>query len=134
MTKAITLESKIELLANSLTDIGVWGFGDIRCGIPDSKVMMKLGYTPQSWTRVRPLLYQHLLCNNLIITEFRDDIEIEVLNITMRYDKKNKEWYGKKNPLNIYEKDKFGIISRQMTSEELEKYKIYWYVMTDFEY
>lgn len=134
MTKAVTLESKIELFANSLTDRGAWGFGDIRYGIPDSRVMMKLGYTPQSWTRVRPLLYQHLLLNNLIITEFRDDVEIEILNITMRYDKKNKQWYGKKNPLSIYEKDQFGRVYRQMTAEELEKYKIYWYVMNDFEY
>lgn len=72
MTKDLTLESKLELFANSLTDNGVWGFGDIRYGISDSKVMMKLGCTPQSRTRVRLLLNQHRILNNLIITEFHD--------------------------------------------------------------
>jgi hypothetical protein len=134
MTKAVTLESKMELFADSLTESKSFGFGDIRYGIPDSKVMIKLGCTPQSWTRVRPLLNQHLKQNNLIVTEFRNDVKVEILNITMRYDKKNKLWYGKNNPLNIYEKNEFGMIRRQMTPEELEKYRICWYVMNDFEY
>ena len=121
MTKAVTLESKMELFADSLTESKSFGFGDIRYGIPDSKVMIKLGCTPQSWTRVRPLLNQHLKQNNLIVTEFRNDVKVEILNITMRYDKKNKLWYGKNNPLNIYEKNEFGMIRRQMTPEELRK-------------
>ena len=134
MTKAVTLESKIELFANSLTESKSFGFGDIRYGIPDSKVMIRLGCTPQSWTRVRPLLNQHLIQNNLIVTEFRNNAEVEILNITMRYDRKNKLWYGKKNPLNMYEKSKFGTIRRQMTPDELEKYRISWHVMNDFAY
>ena len=133
MTKAIPLESRIEKFANSLIERESYGFGDIRHGISDVRVMMKLGCTPQSWSRVRPLLIQYLQLNNLIIIENRDGVKVEVLNITIRYDKKNKYWYGRKNALHLVDKSNSNCY-RQMTPEELEKYKIFWYVMDDFEY
>lgn len=133
MTKAIPLELRIEKFANSLTEPAVYNFGDIRYGISDARVMMQIGCTPQSWSRVRPLLIQYLQLNNLIIRENREGVEVEVLNITIRYDKKDKQWYGRKNALRLVDKSDFNCY-REMTPEELEKYKISWYVMDDFEY
>ena len=46
MTKAITLEAKIEQFRDALYD--GWMFGDYRYGIPDCKVMLKLECAPQS--------------------------------------------------------------------------------------
>ena len=97
MSKIITLESKIELFRDLLY-VG-WGFGDYRYGIPDVIVMQKLGCTPQSWSRYRPQLIQYCQSNHLVKTEMRDGIEIETIQFCTRYDKKNKQWYGKKEKL-----------------------------------
>jgi len=123
MTKAITLESKLERFRDALND--GWMFGDYRYGIPDFKVMQKLGCTPQSWARYRPKIIQYCLSIDLIKTEERDGIEIETVRICMRYDKKAKEWYGKNNPLMLDDKEQH--TWREMTQEELDKYNIIWY-------
>jgi len=130
MTKAITLESKIEQFRDALVDN--WMFGDYRYGIPDFKVMLKLGCTPQSWSRYRPQILQYCLYNDLIKTEVRDGIEIETIRICMRYDKKNKEWFGKSNPLMLDDKEEN--TWREMTEEELEKYHIMWVPEEEFMY
>ncbi len=122
MSKAITLESKIELFRDAL-DYG-WGFGDYRYGIPDVIVMQKLGCTPQSWSRYRPQLIQYCQSNHLIKTEVRDSIDIETIRFCMRYDKKNKQWYGKKEKLMF--KPKKGCGWEVMTDEVLKNYNIYW--------
>ncbi|GKS66868.1 hypothetical protein YTPLAS73_04150 [Nitrosarchaeum sp.] len=95
MTKSITLESKIELFRDLLYK--GWDFGDYRYGIPDVIVMQKLGCTPQSWSRYRPLLIQYCNFNDLIKKEQRDGITIQTINIRMQYNKKEKIWYGKRN-------------------------------------
>ena len=123
MTKVITLESKIEQFRDAL-NYG-WMFGDYRYGIPDVKVMLKLGCSPQSWARYRPKLIQYCLYHDLIKTEVRDGITIETVRICMRYDKKAKEWYGKNNPLMLDDKEQH--TWREMTQEELDKYNIIWY-------
>jgi len=97
MSKTITLESKIELFRDLLDEVKE--IGDFRFGIPDVTVMIKFGGTPQSWSRYRPKLIQYCQYNNLIKTKVRDGITIETINITMEYDKKRKQWYGKRNPL-----------------------------------
>jgi len=121
LTKAITLESKIEQFRDLLYD--GWELGDLRYGIPDCNVMSQLGCTPQSWSRYRPQLIQYCKYHDLIKTEVKDGIEIEIINITMRYDKKKKKWYGKRNTLLIKDKKELWV---EMTSEELEKYHIIW--------
>jgi len=123
MTKSVSLESKTEQFRDAL--IEGWGFGDYRYGIPDFKVMLKLGCTPQNWARYRPQLIQYCLYNDLIKKEVRDGVTIETVRICMRYDKKGKQWYGKNNPLMVYAKG--GDSWREMTPEELEKYNIFWY-------
>ena len=130
MTKAITLESKIEQFRDALVD--GWMFGDYRYGIPDVKVMLKLKCTPQSWSRYRPKIIEYCLYHDLIKTEVRDGITIETIRLCMRYNKKTKEWYGKANSLmiNIKEEDS----AREMTEEELEKYQIMWVPEDDFLY
>ena len=130
MTKAITLESKIEQFRDALVD--GWMFGDYRYGIADVKVMLKLGCTPQSWSRYRPKIIEYCLYHDLIKTEVRDGITIETIRLCMRYNKKTKEWYGKANSLmiNIKEEDS----AREMTEEELEKYQIMWVPEDDFLY
>ena len=130
MTKAITLESKIEQFRDALVD--GWMFGDYRYGIPDVKVMLKLECTPQSWSRYRPKIIEYCLYHDLIKTEVRDGITIETIRLCMRYNKKTKEWYGKANSLmiNIKEEDS----AREMTEEELEKYQIMWVPEDDFLY
>ena len=130
MTKAITLESKIEQFRDALVD--GWMFGDFRYGIPDVKVMLKLECTPQSWSRYRPKIIEYCLYHDLIKTEVRDGITIETIRLCMRYNKKTKEWYGKANSLmiNIKEEDS----AREMTEEELEKYQIMWVPEDDFLY
>jgi len=122
MSKQITLESKIEQFRDALVDS--WMFGDYRCGIADVKVMLKLECTPQSWSRYRPKIIEYCLYYDLIKTEVRDGVTIETIRLCMRYDKKNKEWYGKANPLMLYDKEE-GL--REMTEEELEKYHIMWF-------
>jgi len=122
MSKQITLESKIEQFRDALVD--GWMFGDYRIGIPDVKVMIKLGCSPQSWVRYRPKMIEYCLWYDLIKTEVRDGIEIETIRLCMRYDKKSKEWYGKANPLMLYDKKEGWI---EMTEEELEKYHLFWY-------
>ena len=102
MTRAITLESKIELFRDLLYD--GYELGDLRYGIPDCKVMVKLGTTPQSWSRYRPQLIQYCKYDDLIKIEVKDGIEMETINITMRYDKKKKKWYGRRNQLLIKDK------------------------------
>ena len=94
--------------------------------------MQKLGCTPQNWARYRPQLIQFCQYNDLIKTEVRDGIEIETIRICMRYDKKAKQWYGKRNPLMLDDKEKN--TWRVMTQEELEKYRIFWYPEDDFMY
>ena len=121
MTREITLESKIGLFRDLLYD--GYELGDLRYGIPDCIVMIKLGCTPQSWSRYRPQLIQYCKYNDLIKTETKDGIEMDTINITMRYDKKNKKWYGKRNSLMI--KDEKGSWN-EMTLEQQEKYNIIW--------
>ncbi len=121
MTKAITLESKIEQFRDLLYD--GYELGDLRYGIPDCFVMVKLGTTPQSWSRYRPQLIQYCKYHDLVKTEIIEGIEMETIRITMKYDKKNKKWYGKRNTLLI--KDKNGLWI-EITLEEQEKYRIIW--------
>ena len=129
MSKAITLESKVEQFRDALDY--AWDLGNLITGIPDFMVMEFLGFTPQSWTRYRPLLIQYCQNNDLIKEEERDGIRIQTINIRMQYDKKNKQWYGKRNYLQLIDKDHS---IKMMTEEELEKYKIRWYAMEKFEY
>lgn len=121
MTKAITLESKIEQFRDLLYN--GYELGDLRYGIPDCIVMIKLGCTPQSWSRYRPQLIQYCKYNNLVKTEIVEGIEMETIRITMKYDKKNKKWYGKRNQLLI--KNEHGLWE-EMTVEQQEKYQIIW--------
>ena len=130
MTKSVTLESKLEQFRDAL--YYGWMFGDYRYGIPDFKVMLKLGCTPQSWARYRPKMIQYCLYNDLIKTEVRDGVEIETIRYCMRYDKKAKLWYGKANALMLDDKEKYGW--REMTQEELDKYDILWCSEDDFTY
>ena len=120
MTSSITLESKVELFRDLLYE-GV--LGDLHYGIPDVIVMTQLGTTPQSWSRYRPQLIQYCKYNDLIKTEVRDGVEMETTDITMKYDKKTKKWYGRRNPLLI--KNEKGLWV-EMTLEEQEKYHIIW--------
>jgi len=130
MSKAITLESITEKFRDLLDEAKE--IGDFRFGIPDVTVMVKLECTPQSWTRYRPKLIQYCQYNNLIKTEVRDGITLETINITMEYDKKHKQWYGKRNPLRL--KDENIGSYREMTLEEMEQYDILWYSEKDFMY
>jgi len=130
MTKAITLESKIEQFRDALVDS--WMFGDYRCGITDVKVMLKLECTPQSWSRYRPKIIEYCLYHDLIKTEVRDGVTIETIRLCMRYDKKTKQWYGKANPLMIDVKEEDS--RREMIPEELKKYNLFWYPEDDFMY
>ncbi len=130
MSKAVTLESKIELFRDALYD--GWGYGDYRYGVPDVNVMQKLGCTPQSWSRYRPQLIQYCLKNDLIKDEVIDGIEMETIRLEMRYDKKNKQWYGKKEKLMFEPKKGHGW--EVMTDEDLKNYKIYWYAEDSFSY
>jgi len=130
MTKAITLESKIEQFRDALVD--GWMFGDYRYGIPDVKVMLKLECTPQSWSRYRPKIMEYCYCQDLIKTEVRAGIKIETIRICMRYHKKNKEWFGKRNALMLDDKEQ--CTWREMTEEELEKYNLFWYPEEEFMY
>jgi hypothetical protein len=120
MTRTITLQSKIEQFRDSLYEGYV---GDLRYGIPDVNLMIHLGCTPQSWSRYRPQLIQYCQFNDLIKTETIDGVEMDTINITMRYDKKNKKWYGKRNQLKI--KDEKGLWN-EMTMKQEEKYHIIW--------
>jgi len=124
MTKPITLQSKLDLFRDLLAE--GWKIGDLRYGIPDVKVMMNLNCSPQSWTRYRPQIIQYCKHEDLIKTELRGDITVETINIRMKYDKKKKQWYGKRNQLNLIDKENHGEI-RFTTPEELEKYEIRWY-------
>jgi len=130
MSKKITLESKIEQFRDALND--GWMFGDYRYGIPDVKVMMKLECTPQSWTLYRPKIMQYCYCKDLIKTEVRDGITIETIRICMRYHKKTKEWFGKRNALMLDDNEQ--CTWREMTEEELEKYHLMWVPEDDFLY
>jgi len=130
MSKAITLESITDHFRDLLDQAKE--IGDFRFGISDYTVMEMLDGTPQSWSRYRPKLIQYCQYNNLIKTEVRDGITIETINITMEYDKKHKQWYGKRNPLRL--KDKNIGSYREMTPEELEKYDILWYPEKNFMY
>ncbi len=50
----------------------------------------------------------------------------------MRYHKKNKEWFGKRNALMLDDKEEN--TWREMTDEELEKYNLFWVPEDDFMY
>jgi len=129
MSKQITLESKIEQFRDALVD--GWMFGDYRYGIPDVKVMLKLGCSPQSWVRYRPKMIEYCYWYDLIKTEVRDGVTIETIRLCMRYNKKTKQWYGKANPLMLFDKKEGWI---EMTEEELEKYHIMWFPEAEFMY
>jgi len=128
MTKAVTLESVIEQFRDALVD--GWMFGDYHAGIPDVKVMLKLGFTPQSWTRYRPLLIRYCQCYDLIKTEVRDGVTIETIRLAIRFHKKSKLWHGKRNALMLDDIEQ--ATWRNMTDEELEKYNLYWYHEEEF--
>ena len=130
MSKAITLESITDHFRDLLDQAKE--IGDFRFGISDYTVMERLDGAPQSWSRYRPKLIQYCQYNNLIKTEVRDGITIETINITMEYDKKHKQWYGKRNPLRL--KDENIGSYREMTLEEMEQYDILWYPEKDFIY
>ena len=130
MSKAKTLQSLVELFRDLLNEIKE--IGDFRYGISDCTVMVKLDGTPQSWSRYRPKLIQYCQYNNLIKTEVIDGVTIETINITMEYDRKHKQWYGKRNPLRL--KDENIGSYREMTLEEMEQYDILWYPEKDFMY
>ena len=132
MSKAITLESKVEQFRDALDNPFTKNFCDFRYGIPDVQVMLKLGCSVQSWSRYRPKIMEYCYCQDLIKTEVRDGIEIETIRICMRYHKKTKEWFGKRNPLMLHDKEECGW--REMTEEELAKYNLFWYPKDDFLY
>jgi hypothetical protein len=90
-----------------------------------------LGFTPQSWTRYRPLLIQYCQHNDLTKEEKRDGIRIQTINIRTLYDKKNKQWHGKRNYLQLIDKDNSIQI---MSEEELKKYNIIWIAEDKFTY
>ena len=129
MSKAITLESIVEKFRDAV-DYG-WDLGNLITGIPDFKVMECLGLTPQSWTRYRPLLIQYCNNNDLTKEEKRDEVRIQTINIRMQYDKKNKQWYGKRNYLQLIDKDNS---IQLMSEEELKKYNISWIAEDKFSY
>ena len=56
---------------------------------------------------------------------------MEIIRITMRYDKKRKMWYGKKNQLLIKNEKELWI---EMTNDEQEEYGIRWYHDEDYLY
>ena len=120
MTRAITLESKVELFGDLLYD-GL--IGDLHYGIPDVIVMTQLGCTPQSWSRYRPQLIQYCKYHDMVKTEVIKGVEMETINLTMKYDKKEKKWYGKRNQL-LIKKDNG--LWEEMTMEQQEKYQIIW--------
>ena len=130
MSKAITLESITDHFRDLLNESRE--IGDFRFGISDCTVMEMIDGTPQSWSRYRPKLIQYCQYNNLIKTETRDGITIETINITMEYDTRNKQWYGKRNPLRL--KDENIGSYREMTPEEMEQYDIVWFAENDFLY
>ena len=130
MSKAITLESITDHFRDLLDEAKE--IGDFRFGISDCTVMVNLNCTPQNWSRYRPKLIQYCQYNNLTKEEVRDGITIETINITMEYDKKNKQWYGKRNQLRIRDKNLGSY--RPMTPEELEKYDIVWFAESDYMY
>ena len=113
MTRIITLPSKLRLFRDLLAE--GWELGDLRYGIPDCKVLLHLNCSPQSWVRYRPQIIQYCKYDDLIKTELRDEIEMETIRITMRYDKKRKMWYGKRNPLLIKNEKELWI---EMTNDE----------------
>ena len=129
MTNTITLQSKLDLFRDLLVE--GWKIGDLRYGIPDVKVMTNLNCSPQSWTRYRPMIIQYCKLEDLIKTELREDAEYETIRITMKYDKKRKAWYGKRNQLLI--KDEKGLWNEMNTGQQ-EKYDIQWYPEDDFMY
>ena len=129
MTRIITLPSKLRLFRDLLAE--GWELGDLRYGIPDCKVLLYLKCSPQSWTRYRPMIIQYCKYDDLIKTEFREDTEMETIRITMRYDKKRKMWYGKRNQLLI--KNEKGLWL-EMTEDEEKKYDIRWYPDGDYLY
>ena len=129
MTRIITLPSKLRLFRDLLAE--GWELGDLRYGIPDCKVLLHLNCSPQSWVRYRPQIIQYCKYDDLIKIELRDGTEMETIRITMRYDKKRKTWYGKRNPLLI--KDIKGLWN-EMTKDEEEKYDIRWYPDEDYTY
>ena len=129
MTNTITLQSKLDLFRDLLVE--GWKIGDLRYGIPDVKVMTNLNCSPQSWTRYRPMIIQYCKLEDLIKTELREDAEYETIRITMKYDKKRKTWYGKRNQLLI--KDEKGLWNEMNTGQQ-EKYDIQWYPEDDFMY
>jgi len=94
--------------------------------------MLKLGCSPQSWARYRPKLIQYCLYNDLVKTEERGGIAMETARICMRYDKKRKQWYGKRNALMLDDKEQD--TWREMTEEELEKYNLFSLAEDDFMY
>ena len=59
----------------------------------------------------------------------RDEIEMEIIRITMRYDKKRKVWYGKRNQLLIKNEKELWV---EMTNNEQEKYGIWWCLDMDY--
>ena len=129
MTRIITLPSKLRLFRDLLAE--GWELGDLRYGIPDCKVLLHLNCSPQSWVRYRPQIIQYCKYDDLIKTELREETEMETIRITMRYDKKRKTWYGKRNPLLI--KDIKGLWN-EMSKDEKEKYDIRWYTDADYMY
>jgi len=130
MTKPVSLESKIEIFRDAI-NYG-WDFGDYRDGIPDVRVMERLGCTPQSWSRYRPQLIQYCRYNHLVKTEEIDGISVETIRFNMRYDKKKKMWYGKREKL-MYEPKK-GYGWEYMTPEDLARFDILWTAEEDFMY
>ena len=120
MTREITLQSKLDLFRDLLYE-GV--LGDLHYGIPDVIVMTQLGTTPQSWSRYRPQLIQYCRYHDLTKIEMIDGIEMETINLTMKYDKKDKKWYGKRNQLLI---KKGNGLWEEMTIQQQEKYRIIW--------
>ena len=129
MTRIITLESKLELFRDLLVE--GWILGDLRYGIPDCKVLLHLNCSPQSWVRYRPQIIQYCKYYDLIKTELRDETEMETIRITVRYDKKRKMWYGKRNQLLIKNEKELWV---EMTEDEGKKYDIRWYPDGDYLY
>ncbi len=129
MVRAIPLDEKLDVFTKALND--GWNFGDYRYGILDVNVMMKLGCTPQRWSRWRPQLIQYCAYHDLITTANRGGVEYETSRIKMRYDKRNKMGYGKKEHLWI--KDKY--CWYMMSDEQIEKYNLeFWVPEENFMY
>jgi len=130
----INIRNRALLLFLASSGIRIGAIEEIRMGnlidmpLGCKAVLVYEDSTEEYWTFITPEASEIL--EKYLAKRKSDGVTIETVRLAIRFHKKSKNWYGKRNALMLDDDEQ--CTWRKMTDEELEKYNLYWYPEEEF--